>query len=354
MSLIKKYHKFLTDNNIYTFEILKYFLKDFDIKEESNYMIINIKETTNLDKDIYYIFNGLIISKLNIFEILCYTGDYQKIIKTKDIKKIFNFNLRNIKFYQVYNGTFIRLYFFLDKWIITTNDQLNLYNTNIISNLFIEICTKMNFDHTLLNKNYIYTFSLNNENKSLVHINTYKTLTFEEVNININMNKNIEVKIKNITNLLEICKYTKINQNIIGFMIKDTINNKEYIIYTENFLYLSYLYCDEPDIIKRYIKLKRRNLIDEYIRYYQEYSTLFGLLDIIFETLVEYYYKAYVDTRILKKDKLPQDMELYEEDIMYKIHGVYLALRVNTSKITVNQVLLNYNIDRLVYLLMKD
>lgn len=355
MNLIEKYNKFLIDNNIYTFESLKYFLKDFDIKEENNYIIINIKDNTNLDKDIHYIFNGLIIYKLNIFKILCYSGDYQKKITIKEVKKIFNFNLDNIKFYQLYNGIFIRLFFSFDKWIISTKDELNINNTNIISNLFNEICIQINYDYKkLLDKNYIYTFLLNNEIKSLIHINTFKSLTFEEVNMNININKTIEVKIKNMTNLLDICKYTNKNQNIIGFLIQDIKNNKKYRVYTENFIYLSYLSCDEPDIIKRYIKLKRKSLIDEYIRYYQDYDSLFKLLDVLFESLVEYFYKSYVDTKIFKKEKLPQELELYEEDILYKIHGVYLALRVNTSKLTVKQILLNYNINRLVYLLMKD
>jgi hypothetical protein len=357
MSLVERYHNFLDNNNIYNYVCLRYYLliNKFDVKEQNNCILINITESTDLDENVICrIFNGLIISKSNILKILCYSGDYQTQILLKELKKSFSFKLDNIRFHQLHNGIFVRLYYYLNKWILSTKEELNIDNSNIIFDLFNEYCSNINYNYTKLSKNYIYTFLFNNESCLLYHLNSYKTLTFEEVDIDIHICKNMEVKIKNMNNLSEICNYTNINQNIIGFIINDIKTNKKYKVYTENFLYLSYLDCDEPDIIKRYIKLKKKNLVGDYIIYYTEYKSLFELLNDKFEALINYFYKSYIDIKIFKKEKSPSNFDLYETDIIYKIHGIYLSLRINTSKTSVRQVLLNYNIDRLVYLLMKD
>ena len=366
-TVLEKYHDFLQEEDIQDYpELLCVLLEEpyylhisTDIKHD-DLIIFNITEETNLDIDIVHIFDGLIISKIDIRQIVCYSNNFFEEIGENDVNSSLNFNLKGVTFKEIEQGEYIRVFNYDDEWIVSTLISIDA-NTEIIKdsesitvkNIFDMVCSKC-FDYQrLLNKQYVYFFSLNTDfgKYNLVHINTFNaSSSFKEVTHNLPLQRSVEVKFKNIPNLLETCSLSK--HTTIGFFINDSNKNRNYKIFTDAYLYVSMLKGSETDITKQFITLKRSGLIVEYLKYFPEKTRVFSVLAEICNWYVEYLYKSYVNIKIHKQVKQDNEYLPKEKEIIQDIHSIYLDSRVNTSKDTVELLLHSYPVDFLRELLI--
>jgi len=363
-NILEQYHAFLDEkeiNNIQDliFELIceQHLIIPIEDEKYPELLMLCVSEDTDLDIEINHIFNGLIINKNNIREIVCYSGKYIDFITEDNVSSILNLNLKGFKFFESNDGISIRLFFHNNKWIVSTDNMIDSSNEYsyadhplTIKILFESCCTDMNFNYQQLDKKYIYVFgiyhSLNrnvikHRRNELIHIKTYLRNTFDEVNVNLNLPKVQELKFNNLFNLLET--YEKSEWTMPGFIIENLENKKLYKMLTPKFLYVLLLKTIDDDKIIKYLKLKADDLLEEYLRYFDEDKNTFDLFMIMLDSYADYFYKSYIELKIYKIEKPLDKYIKYEMDIIYKIHGIYLRTQDNTSLDTVKMVLKFYN-----------
>jgi len=361
--ILQKYHNFLQENEIETIhELIIILLRDpynIHIRSDERYpdlVMLDISDRTILESEITRIFNGLIISKEDIKYIVCYGGEIIDFISEDIANNMFDFKLKNYKFYLGEDSSVIRLFFYDDEWIVSSNkyintDQENALGSNSISikDIFESSCRHIHFNYKMLDKKYIYKFSIkhhlnrnviNHTINSLVHHNTYSINTIKEEEINIGLPKRIEVSFKNLSNLLETCKYSK--WTTPGFIIKNIENGKQYKIFTNAFLYVQLLRGYETECMERFFILNSEDLNSEYLKYFPEETRLYNTMKIMMSKFIDYFYKSYVDLKILKIYKEEYKYIIYEKEIINEIHIIYLSSGINTSVDLVSTIIKNF------------
>ena len=153
------------------------------------------------------------------------------------------------------------------------------------------------------------------------------------------------VNTNNIPNLLRTCSLSK--HTTTGFFIHDNNKNRNYKIFTQEYLYVSFLKGDEPDITKKFITLKRQGLMSEYLKYVPEHTIAFDLLEKLYQWYIDYFYNSYVNIKIYKLLKPESEYLLHEKEVIGNIHTIYLRTRVNTNKETVEALFQFYPIESL-------
>ena len=374
MTLVtERFHAFLEEQEIYSFDDLLIILITepycIEITENSKYpdlVMLNVTEDTDMSIEITNIFNGLIISKVYYNNIICYSGNVIEFLGEDDLNR-FNFNLKNLKFHLIGDGETIRLFYYNDEWIISSNYHISAddHKSNgsdeiSVEDIFKSCCRNINFNYKKLNKRRTYVFGLYhhlNRNviqhvgTSIAHLETFND-SHNKVNEDIGLPVNLEATFKNLLNLIETCKCSEYTTP--GFIIENTETNKKYKVLTEKFLYVSILKGEETDPIKKYIALNRDGLLNEYLNYFKEDETIFGVLEKMFDCYVDYFYKSYVDVKIRRIEKTADKYMRHEKDIINKIHTMYLDTRVNTSKEAVASVLKYYDEEKLIEILRSN
>ena len=352
---MNKYHEFLEEYDITCFEEILLYLSDNDMfftcheDTENDLIMFSINEDTNIDDKYFKILNGLIVNKTDISLIICCSGIYVNNIELDELHDKFDFNLNNLKFEVLTDFVYIRLYYYADKWLISTlnnirgeNELVKDFNTFNIRELFQMFCEFNYFDYKKkLNKNNVYLMSLqynHNINKpELIHWKTFN-IDYQEIEHSLYLPSPKEVEFKNLKNLIDTCKLSK--HTTKGFMITDLKNNLKYNLLTTLFMYSEYIRGKETDIVKKFIHLKRDELLDEYIQYFPYHTEIMNLLTKIFDWHTQYYYKSYVDIHIFKISKTDNLYKTHEKTILSKIHSIYADTRVSTTIEVVETVLL--------------
>ena len=356
-TVLQKYHTFLEEKDITEYSELiielidePYYLHISSDQKYSDLVLFNITDETDLELDITNIFDGLIVSKINIKEIICYSGNFYEDIEESNVNSLFSFNLKGITFTEIEDGTYIRLFNYNDEWIVSTLTNINANQEIIeesesitVKNIFDMFCSQY-FDYNrFLNKQYIYFFALNTSlyKRNLIHMDTFNAFSsFKKVTHRLPLKSSVEVNFKNIPNLLETCSLSK--HTTIGFFIHDNNKNRNYKIFTDAHVYVSFLKGSEKDIARKFITLKQQGLKIEYLKYFPEHTRAFELLERLFEWYINYFYNSYVKIKILKQLKPEDEYINHEKIIIQDIHSIYLETRVNTSKNTVELLLKLY------------
>lgn len=354
---MNEYHEFLEEHDITCFEEILLYLSEneyfFTCHEdtENDLIMFSINEATNIDNKYLKILNGLIINKTDISLVICYSGNYVNDIELDELHEKFDFNLKNLKFEVLTDFVYIRLYYFADKWLISTlnnirgeNELVKDFKTFNINDLFQMYCNYNFFNYKKqLNKNNIYLMSLryihNISKPELIHWKTFDINNdYKETNHDLYLQNPKEAKFKNLKNLIDTCKLSK--HTTKGFLITDLKNNKKYNLLTTLFMYSEYIRGKELDIVKKFIHLKRDELLDEYIKYFPYHTEIMNLLKKIFDWHTQFYYKSYVDIYIFKISKTDNLYKTHEKTILSKIHSIYVETRISTTIEVVETVLL--------------
>ena len=210
MNSLQKYYIFLKEKNITQFNELKEFvqqdcfkLKIKEDKELDNVALIYSNHESNINEELVLFFNGVIIEKSSL-KIICYTFDKCKEDNTFDHKLLDS----ELYIEPTYEGTLIRLFYYNNKWNMSTKKMINALNARWTSSksfgeMFLEI-----FDPSILDKldkNHCYSFIMShNENNIifkyasnfLIHISSIDLVNQVEIESDIGIQKNTRVKLE--------------------------------------------------------------------------------------------------------------------------------------------------------------
>ena len=229
--------------NVYS-NYIKTVIEDID----SNYkrvMFISNRYKSDFTNPISAETNGIITeydtlnNKFTILMVPIFNFNSNK-IKMINIENFYNQQLYNV--HKVYDGTIINLYYYNNKWRISTNKGYDLTDLlitykNTYYQIFLEISKQyINFNIDLLEKHKSYTFVMKYSDKHLFSeinsVNNYlifmRSIDITELNNNnkliINENEQLGLPIQE--------KYENISYNILHYNNKQSNNN--YLYYLKN------------------------------------------------------------------------------------------------------------------------
>ncbi len=338
--------------------------------EEFKNELILQKNGIKEDEHLCLIYNdneirNLIIEKSTLKVI---ATQFNNIIYNTDAISILNNleNFDNVDIYECYEGTLIVVFYYNNKWYITTRRCLES-NKSIWSNnmsyydLFNEA---RKFDFDKLNKKYFYQFVLihhKNRNiidysylyeqdyKELVHIMTVDIDTMIEIDYFIDgciypTKYNFKTTDEMLNKLNEISENDKNSKRITseGFVIK---LNKFTTMKTQTDIY-KHLFEMKPNnsnLYQIFVELYKNDNLNGFIEYFVD-DPMFVIRKIhnSFKTICEEVLKLYYITRNKKNDKIYNSLKPSYKKMLYDIHGEYIRLKnLNKTKrihITVHDV----------------
>ena len=271
-------------------------------------------------------------------------------------------------------GTLIRMFFYKDGWVISTNRKLDAYKSKWSSlesfgKLFEKSLESMYKDdekirkgidvggegssllekfQSLLDKEKQYMFLLqNNRENRIVCDGTdpriYHCGTFEKGKLSLDDEIIIPYSSKErFESMEEIFKYIE-NQDIRkvqGVIIFDVKNNLQYKVENEEYKKLSRLRGNEPSVKFRYIQIRMDNdIVKEFSKLYPDYIPKFEEYENRIYEICKKIYTAYV-TRFIKKEYV----QLPKEDffVLSKAHKWHLENK-ETNKMDLNKIISIFN-----------
>jgi hypothetical protein len=350
MSSINKYYTFLTENNISTYESLKEFiqgdlykLKTKEDKKFNDLAIIYNDKDSNIDNELVRFFNGVIIDK-NTLKIVCYTFD--KCFEENNLNE--NLVDTDIIIQPIYEGTLIRLYFYNDKWHISTKKMIDAHKARWVSDKsFGEMFDEL-FDINSLveyNKNYCYSFVLghkdNNilkiENNYIIHINTIDLVNNCEID-SIDNKEYINMNKEELLNYIDTIKNKNNDINVIGYVFMNKNYERQKFI-TNNYIEIKDLYGNTNNRLFRYLHLRKNTeKMKKYLSLFSNDKQLFVNYENYLMNIATHILNIYRERHISKKIlKVP----FYIRDIIYNVHGMYLQTKNKVSFQDINVILHN-------------
>jgi hypothetical protein len=336
--------KFIHDNNIDNFDSLKNILEsdlyNLKIKEDSDYpklFLIHTQDNSAYNIPFVNECNGIILEK-NTFKIMCYT-----FTKCKDTEIISdNIDLESLYYEKALEGTLIRLFFYENKWIISSKKCIDAAKTRWLSDksfaqLFEECVQSYTFVHNL-NQNYCYSFVImHHENKIIVnytnpsacHISTRDLDTLKEIDVNIGVPKSEKTYIdkKNMYNLIN-------NMNIENLILYEgivfiDIHYNRWKVKTDNFKRVRNLWGNTNNRFYRFLELRKDcNLLNEYLNFFSYDRDIFLNYEMKINNLASDILHYYITKHVNKIDiKIP----FYYSKIIYKLHGDYFKSKIKTD-----------------------
>jgi hypothetical protein len=365
--------KFIKDNNINDFHNLKNILESeifkLKIKEDNslpNLFLIYNTEESNFDAIFVKECNGIILDK-NTFKIVCYTFD--KCNDSDKLNEIFDMN--NLYLEPSLEGTLLRLYYYDDKWILSTKKCINANNSKWLSQksffqLFLECFeeNQINYLFENLNKNLCYSFILThpenniiiqNEFPKLYHVSTRDLDTLNEIYLE-----------ENVLNCQKLIKQ-RINKELIYNEINKLINDTDllyegYFVIDNNFnrqkfknIYfnkLKLLWGNTNNRFFRYLELRKDfDLLNQYLYYFKKDIENFKEYENEILNLAEDIFIYYKLKHINKKTiKIPY----YFSKVLYIIHGNYIKTKEITNIKLIMEVLWHLDAKQLCFIKNKN
>lgn len=341
--------KFISDNPNY-----------IDIFKENNLNIKKFKELVLVkrnynDNNIYeneeywkmYCRGAIINTTTN--KLVCIPPVKAKELNAEEFENYYN----NEEIQELIDGTMINLFFYDNKWIISTRSNIggyNKWNNKSFKQMFND-CKKIDYDK--LNKNHCYSFIMkhidnrnisNVEENILLLVEVYDLNNLERLKIN-NYPKDIE----HINNILS-CNIENIkdfnNFNIKGFTVKN--DNKRYKIINPLFKNIENLKINLSGDLIQYIELRKNGNLKQYLNYYPEKNKLFNNYREKIHILSNELYNNYKDVFVYKK-KNKKEIPYHLKPFVYEIHSNYLKTKNPTSWENIKDYIHNLPSKRLVF-----
>jgi hypothetical protein len=322
-------------------------------------------------------------------------------VYTEDKSLLNKLNSLSYKIYECIEGTLLSIYYFNDKWNVSTRRCLDAKKSFWLSSknhydLMLE-CVNDNFFEVLdKTKNYCFVLQ-HHENKGIVDYdkrfgNNYKRLVLltirdEEMNeINDNITEILKSDIKVVDEFNDLSLLTNENnlENILdgveyeGLLIKIYDNNIKYLrLPTSRYTkkneimpnaqnkYISYIKLYQLGTLKENIKLFPENGFIEHRYKPIKYDTI-GVVDSCFQTLVIELHNLFCLMYDLKHGE-QKNKDLYNllpasyHEILYAIKGIFFKKRIDQKlnkiknhKLTnkdIYYLIKSYNLNQLIFLL---
>ena len=275
----------------------------------------------------------------------------------------------NFKWFYSSEGTFCRMYYFNDKWYLSTHKKLSAFDSRWSSkysfgeifqfylkemfpnNSYEEFCDS-------LDKSVIYYFFLrsNNQNRIICHVSNLE-INKKCIFVGVRKNERFDLEekfedndfLKNFTRLSPLENASNDNykeivenidpfkyQGIIGFQLYED-DSKIKVVKILNKEYKNWISVrgNNPNIKFRYLEIRQdKEMVENLYKLYPKYSNIFDEFEMILMKISRKIYRAYIDRYIRKKYvTLPK----YEYMVMKQCHEWYLENK-NENKIFARKV----------------
>lgn len=283
------------------------------------------------------------------------------------INEILNENFENYSFYDAHEGSLIRVFYFGDKWFMSTHRKLDAYRSKWSSsnsfgelfeealkseinknetfkNLLPEEGTTLERFYSILDKTKKYMFLVRNNNQNRIVCDEPETPTLYHVGTfvgnNISMSEDIGISYPNkldLKNIDEIVEYIqqsnyKETQGIIVFNntnVKLKIFNKDY----EDFFKVR---GNEPSIKFRYLQIRMNKKLLKMLYYlYPSYIPVFEEYENNLYDISKNIYNSYVQ-RFIKKRYVTVPGEEFQ--VIKECHSWHLSNKTE-NRITLEKVI---------------
>jgi hypothetical protein len=346
---------FIIEKQISNFETLKQILEsapfNLKIKEDNDYpnlfLVCNQNEIItpplleefsefNIMKIIREC-NGIIMEK-NTFKIICYT--FNRCMEDSSLDSILDID--NLYVEPALEGTLVRLYYYDDKWNISTKKCIDASKSKWLSEknfyqLFLECLNNYNIEEDLIKTN-CYSFILAHPENNIVvkynspllfHISTRDLLTFQEIDHKINIQTPERTKIEKdyLPNLLgQLLNDTNLSYE--GYILIDTKYNRQKL---KTLLYkrVRTIWGNTNNRFMRFLELRKDiGMLNEYLTYYPSDKDNFMIYESkvsqLANDILQYYLLKHVNKENIK-------VPFYFSKIIYKLHGDFFKNKVKTD-----------------------
>lgn len=312
-------------------ELKKSLKKDYklQVKQDDNLYIINIQKNKINTNPVLNLCNGIILEK-NTNKIVCNIFPIMK--EYPDTYEYTSF--KDVVIEEAVDGTLIKLYYYNNEWIVATNRCINAKKAFWISNvsfhdLFMEAVTACNLNFDSLNKTFCYAFILqhpqNRNVKQYTTPNIVYIYSYDLVN-------NIQATDPNLSMISKPIRYNFDSwEQILASLSNLAYDIEGYVIYNANkeitkivnpkFKEIKDLKGNTPNLMYRSLVLYKYGKMDEFLKYYPEYSGHFKYITGFLYNLSEKIYILYT-TRYIKKQSV--SVPPHYEIILNHLHSDYL------------------------------
>jgi hypothetical protein len=366
---------------------------------ESNRLLIylNFSEDTNTLTELERELRSVVLNRTTL-ELISYSMDE---LYTEDQKVYDLMKEKQYKLYECLEGTLLSVYYFNDKWYVSTRRCLDAKDSYWLSDkshydMFMECVSNELFDN--LNKEHCYYFVLQHyQNKGVVDyskrfgeeykraillITRCRTNGFEEV-VSDDFSKFgvlQQEELKDMS-LLETEKDTEnlsLGVQYEGILVKIFDTNIKYLrLPTQRYTRKSLVIPNAQNKYVSFIKLYQNGTLKDHFKYFPDnekithptkpitYDTI-GVVDSCVQTLVKELYNLFIMMYDLKFGE-QKNKELYEllpkgyHDILYELKGIFYKKRleqksgkIKNHKLTERDIyylLKSYNCNQFIFLL---
>jgi hypothetical protein len=300
-----------------------------------------------------------------------FTNEYNDFDDIEEIKKNVDFDQHT--FYDSYEGALIRMFYFADKWFISTNRKLDAfrskwaskesfgsffkkalqyefeYNERLIEHVEYDPSTDSEnvieiFQDKVLDKTKQYMFLLlnNSENRIVCESPTNPTLYHVGTFIDHKLINGDDVFISHprrleFNNIDELLSYvTNLNYNKLQGIIAFNNENTQFKILNKDYQYLYKARGNEPSIKFRYLQVRMDKNANDSLRYlYPESCPDFEKYEGIIFSIAESITKSYIE-RFIKKNYVTVPSE--EFHVIRQCHSWHIENRLE-NKINLHKVI---------------
>jgi hypothetical protein len=281
--------------------------------------------------------NGLIMEK-NTFKIICYT--FNKCLEDYSLDE--SLDTDNLYVEPALEGTLMRLYYYENKWNISTKKCIDAHKSKWLSeksfyDLFIECLNNYNIEENLSITN-CYSFILTHPENSIVvkynnpqlyHVSTRNLLNLEEIDQNIGITKlnrqNVE---KDYLPILIGQLLNDTNLSYEGYILIDTKYNRQKLK-THAYKKARDLWGNTNNRFMRFLELRKDlNMLNEYLTYYpcdkNNFINYENKISYLANDILQYYIMKHINKENIK-------IPFYFSKIIYKLHGDFFKNKVKTD-----------------------
>lgn len=365
MELLKLYEEYKFSK----FEDIKKLLESDEygltVKDNDNLYLVtyyrdknnNNHQTTNLTNKVVKNCRGIILEK-ETNKIVCYTFNMNDKYDN-DIKKLeTSYHISSTIIHESIDGTQIRLFYYDNKWNVATTRCINAYNARFYSaktfgDLFDEALNKV--DYSKLDKDKCYGFILCHpenrivkiyERPSIVHVCTRDMKTLKEVEEDIGIIKPREYKFEDYSKLLTSIDNLEYDQE--GYMLKD-VNYNRMKIKGKKYLTVKKLRGNNWHILFHYLELKTPENINNFLRYFSEYTNIFIEYANNIRRLAKYIHVEYC-CRFVRRTMGHQGVTWQYRPFIYNLHNDYKETRIPRTYNVIYKKLLSLHPAQIIFI----
>ena len=345
------------DTNINYLENLKE--KEFIVKKKKNLHLVKYPYLRNVFDETWQRYcRGCIIDSTNN-KILCIPP-----IKAILYDESMNFK-QNYKCQPLIDGTMVNMFFYDEKWIISSRSEIggnNKWNHKSIFNM-VKDCCDYNKLCNCLDKTCCYSFVMNHKSiRNISNIVTNKLTLVEQYNLDTLIHvetftdvpcdtiQYIPVLNRTVTDIInEFIDSSKNDFNKKGITFKwenkrINILNKKYVEVKKTFG------VNTDNILYKFVDIKKNGKLNEYIDLYPEHNDKFTLYSYLYDTLCNDLLSTYHEL-FIHKTMIKTEVKYQLNPLIYMIHKHYLDKNEYINKKYIDNFVKQLDIQRLVFTL---